>query len=83
MFLELPAGSIVLFPSAIITHENIGISEHEEREALTAFSPARVFQWEADGFDNVPDMTEEERHAYGQYHWRKGKARLPHVWNFF
>ena len=45
LVLEVPPGSIVLFPSAIITHENIPIQEGERRHCITAFTPGSLFQW--------------------------------------
>jgi hypothetical protein len=83
LFLELPPGSIVLFPSAIITHENVSISEGETRQAFTAFTPALMFQWSANGFNRVPEMSKQERIDYGTFHWNRGKSLFPHIRRFF
>jgi hypothetical protein len=83
LFLELPPGSIVLFPSAIISHENVTISDGESRRAFTGFTPAFMFQWAENGFSRVPEMSKEERIEYGLQHWNMGKSRLPHIRQFF
>ena len=43
LILELPSSSIVLFPSAVVTHENVSIGPTEERRSITAFSSASSF----------------------------------------
>lgn len=83
MVFELPSGSIVLFPSAIITHENVGISPGKERQAFTAYTAAATFQWVHEGFDGVPERTKREQKAHGEAVWQEGKARFPHIYSFF
>jgi hypothetical protein len=84
MVLELPPGSIVLFPSAIISHENVGIAPHEERRAFTAFTPGSMFQWVEDCFDRVPKFPNEEaKKRYGLEAWSTGISRFPHITEFF
>lgn len=84
LFFELPAGSIVLFPSAIISHENIGISKDEQRQALTAFTPGRLFQWVDASFGLVSEMSfVEGKLEYGARAWQEGKLRFPHITSLF
>jgi hypothetical protein len=84
MVLELPPGSIVLFPSAIISHENIAVEAHQERRSLTAYTPGSMFQWVEDAFDRVPKFPNKEaKITYGNAAWTIGKARFPHITEFF
>ena len=80
--IELPPGSIILFPSAIVTHENVGIQHHEERRAITGFTSASFFQWVNNGFSPMPHMDDKERVAYGQAEWEKAKKRLSRIYSF-
>lgn len=77
LVLSLPTGSFVLFPSALITHENIPISAGETRKAFTAFSPAAIFQWRDNGFARVNEGLKEEL-MDGEFQWARQKSRFPH-----
>ena len=85
MFLQLPPCSVVLIPSAIVTHENIGIESHEERQALTGFTTARIFQWIDSGKRNIKELeeNEEEKVQNGIWIWKEGKAWFPHISDFY
>lgn len=84
MVLELPSGSIVLFPSGMITHENTNIQPHEERQAFTAFSSSSLFQWVDNGFDAVPKcLSQDQRIALGHKVWASRRSRLPHIFKYF
>lgn len=76
--LSLPPGSFILFPSALVSHENVPIAEHEERRAFTAFSPGALFQWVEEGFSSVPGLHEKLRHLIGEEDWRIQKSRFLH-----
>ena len=43
LVLEVPPGAAVLFPSAIITHENIPIAASEFCQSITGFTPGTLF----------------------------------------
>jgi hypothetical protein len=62
--LEVPPGSFVLFPSAIITHENIPISEGESRQSITGFTPGIMFQWVENGFRRINQMPRPKQHSH-------------------
>jgi hypothetical protein len=80
LILEVPAGSIALFPSALVAHENIPIQPGETRQAITAFTSANLFQYRDNGFESVPkDRTKAEMEAEGDAVWAEGLARFPHV----
>lgn len=78
VILALPPGSFVLFPSALISHENIPIAPTEDRRVFTAFSPARLFQWVENGFGPVLELLECERSLLGRVEWARQKARFPY-----
>jgi hypothetical protein len=84
MVMQLSPGSIILFPSAIISHENIAIGPLEERQAFTAYTPGSMFQWVENAFNRVPKFSnEQERVKYGNAAWTIGKGRFPHITEFF
>ena len=58
MILEVPPGYMVLFPSALITHENIPIQENEDRRVITGFTPASIFQWVENGYQSLKVLNE-------------------------
>lgn len=83
MVFELPSGSIVLFPSAIISHENVGIAPGKERQAFTGYTAAATFQWVQEAFDKVPKRSAKEAKAHGDEMWAKGKSRFPHIYSLY
>lgn len=78
LVVSLPSGSIIFFPSGLISHENIPISPHESRRAFTAFSPSAMFQWIDSGFHSVPDLPNRTRWENGAREWIEQKSRFPH-----
>jgi hypothetical protein len=77
LVLALPPGSFVLFPSALISHENVPIGQKESRRAFTAFSPANLFQWVENGFEPVPILPHDEKIKRGREEWFRQKKRFP------
>ena len=75
--LEVPPGSSVLFPSAIITHENIPIRDGELRQSITAFTPGSLFQWVDNGFSSVRSLS---RSKDSKQHRRKHLVSSPTLW---
>jgi hypothetical protein len=61
LYIELPSGSIALFPSAVITHQNVAIGLKESRQAVTAFSSASIFRWNAYGFRKASQVSRKEK----------------------
>jgi len=88
LVLEVPAGASVLFPSAIITHENVPIADHECRQSITAYTPGGLFQWLDHGF-KVPNAKQSNFlkkliiskliYRYGGDVWRRTIRLLPHI----
>jgi hypothetical protein len=89
LILELPPGSIVFIPSALLTHSNIPIGPGETRQAFTAYTPARMFQWVENDFKNVggskktkKKIPHEVKVAKGNIVWEAAKKRFPHMYQF-
>jgi hypothetical protein len=77
--LEVAPGSQVFIPSALLTHENIGIGEHETRHAITAYTPGAYFRYYEEGFRRVPKRTPKEYLILGGWRWAQGKRLYPHI----
>lgn len=96
LVIEVPPGGTVLFPSAIITHENIPIAEGELRQSITAFTPGTLFQWVNNGFRQVGSMPGRKRRSHKRTCkiprvikgrpessvWDTMRKRLPHITSF-
>jgi hypothetical protein len=82
LILELPPGSIVLIPSALITHHNIPIAPGELCQAFTAYTPGRMFQWVENGYKckGNKKIKRSVEIAQGNLIWNAGKRRLPHIY---
>lgn len=78
IIVSLPSGSMIFFPSGLISHENIPISVHESRRAFTAFSPSAMFQWIDSGFKSVSDAPRKVRWEQGNNQWKLQKSRFLH-----
>jgi hypothetical protein len=76
---ELPSGSIAFFPSAMVTHENVGIGSYEERRAITAFTSARFFQYSRYGFAEASSLPKNMKERIADEEWEKAKKRLSHL----
>jgi CRISPR/Cas system-associated endonuclease Cas3-HD len=82
LILELSPGCIAFIPSALFTHHNIPIAPGEKRQAFTAYTPARMFQWVENGFkcvgkqENIPKKIKK---AKGNAVFMAAKKRLPHI----
>ncbi|KIP07578.1 hypothetical protein PHLGIDRAFT_70801, partial [Phlebiopsis gigantea 11061_1 CR5-6] len=53
---EFPPGATVLIPSAIVTHGNTPIQEHERRSSLVHYSSGGLFRWVEYGFRTWNDF---------------------------
>lgn len=82
--IEFPAGSLILFPSAAITHANTQIQHDEERYSLTQYSAGGLFRWVEQGFQTVEDYTKgmskrelADLKDRNSLRWEEGLALLP------
>ncbi|KAH9474962.1 hypothetical protein JR316_0012061 [Psilocybe cubensis] len=49
LVVEFPPGSTILLPSALISHSNTAISQHEKRYSFTQYTAGGLFRWVAHG----------------------------------
>ena len=47
---EFPAGSLILIPSATLTHRNVPVRDHEVRMSFTQFCAGSIFRFVDNGF---------------------------------
>jgi hypothetical protein len=83
MYIELPSGGFVLFPSSIITHQNVGISMNETRRSVTAFSSASIFRWREYGYRLSKTVSQKTKDIVAQDVLIQGKERLGHITSLF
>lgn len=84
LVLEVPSGSVVLFPSALITHQNIPIRENESRRAITAFTPGTIFSWVENKYRPTGIWESNQmKDEVGKRIWKTGKSRFPHILEMF
>ena len=48
--IEFPAGSLILIPSATLTHRNVPVRDHEVRMSFTQFCAGGIFRFVDNGF---------------------------------
>lgn len=62
---ELAPGDIFFFPSALITHQNVGIAKGEKRYSITAFTAGSLYQLRDQKFYTKKSLMEMERQKKG------------------
>lgn len=74
--IRFPAGSTVLFPSALITHSTLPVQEHEEQYAVIQYCSGGLFRWRNNGWcsdryflANASTERLREREAACARHW--------------
>ncbi|KAF8059318.1 hypothetical protein FPV67DRAFT_1426687, partial [Lyophyllum atratum] len=79
LIVEFPAGSTVLFPSAVVEHFNTPVQAHESRYSFTQYSAGGLFRWAEHGMksdkDFFQDLSEEDfNHAAtkAEQRWEHG-----------
>jgi len=50
IIVRFPPGASILFPSALVTHSNIPVQEHEKRYSIIQYSAGALFRWRYNGF---------------------------------
>jgi len=65
LIIRFPPGSVILIPSAILRHSNIGVPEGQTRFSTTLYSAGGLFRWVYNGCKTdktvLKDLTEEMR----------------------
>jgi hypothetical protein len=66
LYIEFPAGSLILLPSATVTHANTPIQEGEMRQSFTQYTPGGLFRYYDNGFRTESQLFEQDKEEY----WR-------------
>lgn len=89
MILEAAPGSMIFIPSALISHENVKIGRGERRHAITAYTPAAIFQHidrmtsQSSKSPLPTPISHKELKRRGDHVWTTGVSLLPHISEFF
>lgn len=71
LILEFPPGSLVLIPSATLTHANIPVQPGETRLSFTQFTAGSIFRFVDNGFRTEKQYEEEDEAGYKRMKERK------------
>ncbi|KJA17567.1 hypothetical protein HYPSUDRAFT_146283, partial [Hypholoma sublateritium FD-334 SS-4] len=74
--IEFPAGSLILIPSATLTHRNLPVQDHEVRMSFTQFCSGGIFRFVDNSFLTQNELKEKDPQAYQEI-MEKKKSR----WN--
>ena len=79
LIIRFPPGSVILLPSAMLRHSNIGIPEGQERYSMTFYSAGGLFRWVYNGFQsdktvlkNITPELQKQREADRLKRWNDG-----------
>ncbi|KJA25612.1 hypothetical protein HYPSUDRAFT_134699, partial [Hypholoma sublateritium FD-334 SS-4] len=62
--IEFPAGSLILIPSATLTHRNTPVQAYETRLSFTLFSAGGLFRFVDNGFQTEKDLRKKNPNQY-------------------
>lgn len=82
LVIQLRPGDLILFPSALVTHENIPIGEGETRFSITAYSAGGLQRFLAQGMRTQGEWAAVDP-AGKQAHDEKDEARWEEAWRQF
>lgn len=81
LIVEFPASSTILIPSALITHSNTAVGEHERRYSLVQYAAGGLFRWVENGYMTDTEWMEtategqlEQRKKEESERWREAAA---------
>ncbi|KAJ7339232.1 hypothetical protein DFH08DRAFT_915790 [Mycena albidolilacea] len=57
---KFPAGTLILFPSATISHSNVPVEGGEEHISFTQFTAGGMFQWVENGGRTAAELAQED-----------------------
>ncbi|KAJ7048973.1 hypothetical protein C8F01DRAFT_1213543 [Mycena amicta] len=60
LIIEFPPGSLILIPSATLSHSNIPVQKGDERASFTQFTPGGLFRFADNGFRTEEEYAEED-----------------------
>ncbi|KAJ2913949.1 hypothetical protein MD484_g6468, partial [Candolleomyces efflorescens] len=84
IFIQFPASSTILLPSALLTHGNTPVQDGEVRLSFTQFCPGGLIRWVDNDFQTQKRLQKRlskaefaERMKMKETHWEEGLARMP------
>ncbi|KAF8173039.1 hypothetical protein K438DRAFT_1772466 [Mycena galopus ATCC 62051] len=78
----VPAGALILLPSATIAHSNVPVQAGEERASFTQFSAGGIFRYVDNGFRTIDELQAADPDEYGRMmalkasRWERGLGLL-------
>jgi hypothetical protein len=70
LVIEFPPSSTILIPSALLTHYNIPVKDHEIRFSIVQYVAGGLFRWAANGF-----MTDKAWHEKATAEMKEQRKR--------
>ncbi|KAJ6470197.1 hypothetical protein C8R47DRAFT_988907, partial [Mycena vitilis] len=64
VFIEFPAGSHILLPSAIIAHSNVPVQAGDRRASFTQYTAGGIIRYVGNGFRTEKELAEEDAEEY-------------------
>ncbi|RXW12596.1 hypothetical protein EST38_g13259 [Candolleomyces aberdarensis] len=83
LMIEFPPMSLILIPSAVLTHSNAAIRKGETRVSFTQYCPGGLFRWRDNGFRTQSALAKaspelfEQMQAAKLKRWKEGLEMLP------
>ncbi|KAJ3564450.1 hypothetical protein NP233_g8288 [Leucocoprinus birnbaumii] len=76
LVVQFPSGSVILIPSATLTHANIRVTEGDERASFTQYFPAGILRFVENGFRTEKKIKKslKSHKAKLEFHERKSKG---------
>jgi hypothetical protein len=71
IFIEFPPGSLILIPSATLSHSNIRVCKGEERASFTQYTAGGLFRWVDNGFRTEEELEREDPEGFREMLRRK------------
>lgn len=82
LIVEFPPSSLILLPSATITHSNVAVAEGETRVSFTQFAAGGLFRYVDYGLRTQAQLEQQDPARYQKmlaarpYRWKKGIALM-------
>ncbi|RXW15946.1 hypothetical protein EST38_g9911 [Candolleomyces aberdarensis] len=82
LVIDFPAGSVILIPSATLTHSNTPVQEGETRVSMTQFCSGGLFRYVDNRFQTQDGLRETDKEAWKEImtkkatRWREGLELL-------
>ena len=89
LVIEFPPGSLILIPSAMLTHSNTPVAEGDIRASFTQYCPGGLFRFVDYGFRKEEDLKKQDPALYEEIRcvrpdrWKIGLSLLSKKADFF